>query len=533
MKRCWIGFALVVAACGPDTQAGDPDTDGDGILDRWEGNGDFDGDGTPNFMDLDSDGDCRPDEVESGITTAGAEPVDTDGDGRWDFLDHDSDDDGVADMDEDADCSGTQNGDETSATDADSDNDGVTDLVEDVAGTDPLDPTDNPQAHGNFVFVEPFDGPQMPLSDDLDFSSYLIQVDAYLLIDRSTSMSTELDAVKTNLAAAITAAQCAPLGTGTPPDCIPDLWAGAGTFTWQYNEPFASYVPIQPTPDFSVLPGPFTDPGTNTNEDETFAMWATITGLGSADATSCTLATVPAAPDCTGSPADLGGFATFGYPCFREGSLPVVLIATDEAPIDDAASTYECPLWPVVATAYNARRAKVIGIKGDNLFGNVQGDFVTMTTDTGSVDATTGAPFIYDGSGAAAADAIAQGLSDLANNVPLDLTAVPTDDGADQVDAPAAFIDHMQTLQLGSAACAAGLDAIDTDGDGHLDAYQDVRTGTPVCWSVVTKPNHTVQATADPQLFHATVEVFGDGVTELDSRDVYFLVPPAPFDPPI
>ena len=35
----------------------------------------------------------------------------------------------------------------------DTDGDGAPDLVESVAGTDPNDPTDNPRAHGDFLFV--------------------------------------------------------------------------------------------------------------------------------------------------------------------------------------------------------------------------------------------------------------------------------------------------------------------------------------------------------------------------------------------
>ena len=40
------------------------------------------------------------------------------------------------------------------------------------------------------------------------------------------------------------------------------------------------------------------------------------------------------------------------------------------------------------------------------------------------------------------------------------------------------------------------------------------------------KQNDTVMPTTDPQLFRATLRVLGDGFTELDSRDVFFLVPP-------
>lgn len=45
-----------------------PDSDDDGILDSVEGNGDADGDGTPNKLDLDSDDDGLPDAVERGPT---------------------------------------------------------------------------------------------------------------------------------------------------------------------------------------------------------------------------------------------------------------------------------------------------------------------------------------------------------------------------------------------------------------------------------------------------------------------------------
>ena len=101
------------------------------------------------------------------------------------------------------------------------------------------------------------------------------------------------------------------------------------------------------------------------------------------------------------------------------------------------------------------------------------------------------------------------------------------------MNALAAFVDHLQTLQLGTAQCANGLNDIDSNADSYDDKYLQVRTGTPVCWKVVSKQNTTVPATDVPQLFRAKVKVYGDGVTQLDERDVFFLVPPAPFDDPI
>jgi ELWxxDGT repeat protein len=65
------------------------DADGDTIPSTVEGVGDFDGDGTPNYLDIDSDGDGIQDAEE------GTEDVDTDGSPN--FIDLDSDGDGVGD----------------------------------------------------------------------------------------------------------------------------------------------------------------------------------------------------------------------------------------------------------------------------------------------------------------------------------------------------------------------------------------------------------------------------------------------------
>ena len=60
---------------------------------------DTDGDGKPDYLDLDSDNDGIPDKVEAGNNPN--VPVDTDGDGIMDFRDIDSDNDGILDKLED------------------------------------------------------------------------------------------------------------------------------------------------------------------------------------------------------------------------------------------------------------------------------------------------------------------------------------------------------------------------------------------------------------------------------------------------
>ncbi len=96
----------------------DADSDNDGIPDTIEGiDVDTDGDGIPNYLDLDSDNDGILDLYESGVAVGNndanqngvldtANPVstntprDTDGDGIPDFLDLDSDNDGIPDLQE-------------------------------------------------------------------------------------------------------------------------------------------------------------------------------------------------------------------------------------------------------------------------------------------------------------------------------------------------------------------------------------------------------------------------------------------------
>jgi hypothetical protein len=502
----------------------DTDSDADTIADLYESSNDYDQDGLPNYRDLDSDGDCLGDAVEA----RGEPPADSDGDTRADFLDRDSDNDGLPDAGEDPNCNGTVEPGETDPAAQDSDGDGVSDLVEEAAGTDPLDPNDNPQAHGDFVFVVPYMKPQTPVDQNLDFSTKLQAVDLYVLLDRSGSMSTEVENVKANLASVVAGLKCPP---GVTTDCIRDLWAGAGTigYTSAGAEAYQSWVDLQPNPSFAVVPT--SEPaGATSTEPTTFAAFATVTGQGGA---SYNLASVPARGSCAGSPAVNAGYAAFGYPCFRQHALPVVLLATDEGPL--SGETYQTPNWTsVVAPAFRNRKAKLVGVLGDALDGSARANLEMMANDTGSVDAAHGnAPLVFSGAGASAAAAIRTGILTLANGLPLDINAVNADVPGDAVDAVAAFVHHIETLQLGTPQCAGSLTDIDTNADSYDDKFLQVRTGTPVCWKVVSKPNTTVPAADIPQLFRSTITVYGDGITQLDQRDVYFLVPPRPVDGPI
>jgi hypothetical protein len=502
----------------------DGDSDNDTVGDIYETQFDFDNDGTPNYLDTDADGDCILDSVEA----RGNPPADTDMDARFDFLDRDSDNDGVLDAQEDGNCNGATDPGESNPLNPDTDGDGVTDLVETVAGTDPLNPASNPQANGDFVFVEPFQEPQSPLDQNLDFSTKLQAVDIYVIIDRSGSMNAEFTSIKNNLTNVVNGLKC-PAGVTT--DCIPDLWAGAGRvgYSGSGGQSFINDFDIQPNANFSTLVQ--AEPGGCCAEPLTFSTYAAVTGQGNAGFAGFGNTVAPRAT-CAGSPAANAGFQTFGYPCFRQGALPVILLATDEVPLS-AGDTNKSPDWnTIVLPEFVNKKARLVGITGDG-GAQVTTDLRAMATGTGAVDAANGNnPLVFDGAGANAAAAIRTGILALANGLPLDINALTQDDPQDSVDAVAAFVDHIETLQLGNAQCANGLNDIDTNADTFDDKFIQVRTGTPVCWKVVSKQNTTVPAMEEPQLFRATIRVFGDGITQLDERNVFFLVPPKPIDGP-
>lgn len=97
------------------------DADGDGDIDTNDGTPwpDTDADGTPDFLDLDSEADGLPDRFEAGNPPA----RDSDGDGIFDFRETDSDGDGLLDASEDANQNGALDAGETDPAKFDTDGD--------------------------------------------------------------------------------------------------------------------------------------------------------------------------------------------------------------------------------------------------------------------------------------------------------------------------------------------------------------------------------------------------------------------------
>ena len=544
MKAGWAALALLaLASCSSDTGEGPgfpdvpvdapPDTavdgtidngseiptssdsDGDTIPDVVEGASsarDTDGDGTPDYLDLDADGDTLPDEDE-GMT-------DPDGDALPSCIDFDSDGDGLRDADE------VEAG--TAPYDPDSDDDGASDLVETVAGTDPLDVHDNPRIHGDFIFVVPYDEAPEPGQDTLVFETSLQKADVYFLIDTSASMGGEIDNLRDTLTSTI---------VPRVRDTIPDVWIGAGIFD---HCPALAHCTESGTPvgirNLQRL---------DADAELTRAALGTITGItcnGAYEPYIGSLwltATGDTSPWPRLDPRDCSGHdEMIGYPCFREGSIPIIVQFGDEGFYGQSYKN-DCadfPRYEEMIDALDGIHAQYIGIASGSGMWDSNGMQDTCN-DTGSVD-ISGSPLAYriSGDGTGLGDQVIEAIHLLATQVPIDVgtDAADRDDGPeDGVDATV-FIDRIVPNTAGGVAdpvdplvvCVGGLETADADGDGVPEKFTGVLPGTAVCFDIFPRMNTSVPPADDPKLLSADVQVLGNDVTVLDTRTVFFLVPP-------
>ncbi len=499
------------------------DTDGDTISDVDEGADeavDTDGDGDPDFEDLDSDADGIPDVAEAGDDDLATPPRDTDDDGIPDFRDRDSDNDGLSDR--------WENDHGLDPYDEDSDDDGAPDLIEVGAGTDPLDPDSNPASEGNFFFVVPYRDDPDPSSDTLVFGTDIQKADVFFLMDTTGSMTGAIDNLRSSLSTTIIPA----IST-----VIPDVWFGVGRFD---DYPIAPYgmsgvdivfgLTQRMTSDVSAAQAGVNaldlHSGYDGPESHVPALYAAATGSG--------FGTYLA-------PQGFCSTGEIGYPCFRQDAIPIVIMFTD-APMHNGPGnvnpytsvTPAPPTFGDAVAALDAIHAKVISIINDGGYGDAVPHATAMTTATGAVD-STGSPLIYviphDGTGLGTE--VVNAVETLVEQVPIDISAQARDHTADTVDATQ-FIDRVVANTVGGVAdprdptkvCPGSLPVEDTDGDTEPDLFVDILPGTNVCFDIHAARNETVEATADPQVFIAFIDVVADDVTVLDTRAVFFLVPP-------
>jgi hypothetical protein len=516
----------------------DTDSDGDTISDAFEGvDVDTDKDGFLDRFELDSDNDTLSDAAEAGDADLATPPIDTDGDKIPDFRDPDSDDDGVSDLDE------VKNG--TDPRKQDTDGDGVTDLVELAAGTDPLDPAKNPKAKGDFVFVVPYQEPTSPAKDTLHFRTSVQYADIYFSFDTTGSMAAELSSMKSKVPTIVDEMRCKPDAAGTlcqndagcPANyvcfagacvddplvanagagCIPDMWTGVGRFSDCNTYTNLLHVQADPKATAAAIPPAPLGGGTESVVQSPACV---------ADKSFCSNDN-----KCSADPSNAN---PVGCPGFRSDAVRVLVQITDA---DNQGGTCGGKV-KAVSDAGNALAGK--GIKFVGLYGTDDNGAGTLCTTpqqcaeqlgitSGTVDAN-GKPFTYLALDAGVVDATKKAILAIVRGVPLNVTIAASDDPNDAVDATQ-FIDFLE-VNLSGGPCTNVSPVADTNADGHDDAFPKLFGGTPVCWDVnPVASNGTVQPTDKPQLYRAVLTVKGDG-SPLDSRSVYFLIPPKPAEIP-
>jgi hypothetical protein len=499
------------------------DADGDTIADQHEGDTDVDGDTIPNYLDLDSDGDTIPDATEAGDSDICTRPANTDrgvdssgnptGDEIPDFLDTDSDNDGLSDYDE-ANVYGTD------PRNRDSDGDGITDLGEVAAGTDPTDPTSTMDPDDFFV-VLPYMAPDHEFRE-LDFSTDLKIADVYFLIDTTGSMSSPITNVSSSLAGTIVPA----LRT-----TIPDVQMGVGHFN---DFPYGSYggAPDEPywnvqtiTPDDSLVQTGLNylsgadfpwGSGWDGPESHVIGVWCTATGNGISD---CSAGVPP--QSCPAYPDEPS--PRVGYPCFRPGALPIVVMVSDadwhsdqlmNYPYDCTSTNFSSALTEMLAI-----NARFVGVQVSTWSTSGLASMQEMARGTGSVDGT-GAPLVEQSDSGTVSTSIVDMIATLATATPQDVNAIPEDEPGDPPGA-----EYDATIFVKDITPVSGFpDAPTGFASMDEDYFYGVVPGTMVTFEIDFY-NNTVEPEDSALVFKAWIVVMGNDVTRLDERMVIIIVP--------
>ncbi len=520
------------------------DTDRDGIADVVESSDDRDLDGAPNSRDADADEDGIPDAEEHGSDDP-CLAVDTDTDGTPDFLDLDSDNDGLPDAEERRIGSDPR--------EADSDGDGVTDLGEHAAGTDPLDPTST-IPEDDFFVVLPYEGDAQVRP--LRFGTDIEVADVFFLVDMTGSMGSE----RTNLIQGLVDT----IVPGIQAE-VDNAWFGVGGFD-DYPEngygggndlPFYLLLQMSPpdedlgawsipasardcprnplTRDIGEITGaPNSRPdildaveglpchgGSDGPESYVPALWATATGMG----LSWPSGRVPD-QECTPR-LDMPGVPR-GYPCFRAGALPIVLLFGDNSfhngPMgEDPYAGFSTPSYAAAVTALRDIGARVIGVwSGGSFSRDGRAHFEAVARDTGAVRAD-GTPLVFDigSDGGGLSSAIVDAVATLVSDVPQDVST-RLENGAGNPDA----FDATQFIQ--SVVPVEGYTPDGTPGGYErkdATSFYEVIPGTQVEFRV-TFQNLVRAPRETAEVFRARIVVVGNGVADLDARNVYIIVPP-------
>jgi len=217
----------------------------------------------------------------------------------------------------------------------DSDGDGVPDPADDCAGPGWRLPCDGDASNDGIYQTLYYNNiSDVTVRADIDVSGDIERADAYILMDATGSMGGEQLQLVTDLTTGTFAdpVDC-PGGAGSgllgALECsIPDLWIGVGDFkevSYPPHDPRYDMAPyhhyLDTTDNIQHVLDAVSNLVADNNDDypeaHTQALYSVVTGQGLGDL-------VPNRGACPSTPA-----GRWGYPCFRPGVLPIIILITD------------------------------------------------------------------------------------------------------------------------------------------------------------------------------------------------------------
>lgn len=375
---------------------------------------------------------------------------------------------------------------------------------------DTMDPPD--------TFVPPDTDPpvdeciELPIDEppefvDVSFLARISRADVLFLVDVTGSMSDEIDQIRESLRSVIV-----PEMVRTIPDVNISVASLADFKVSPYgsmdDDPFILFQRSTSNIDDVQLAIDRLDPtnGGDGPESQIEALYQSATGEGRG--VHVTPSRCPA--------------STIGYPCFRAGGSPIILLFTDAEFHNGPGGSFPYEgISPTPATytetvnALQGIGAKVLGLfSGFGDGGEALSHLRSIARDTGAVT-PDGEPIVVDiGSRGERLDrGVIDVVSRLVDEVPIDIDAIVEDWPGDDLDARE-FVTEIEARRARPA-------------DGAInrgDRFDTVTPGTEVFFRIHLA-NDRIEAGDEPIIYYLTIVLRGDGVTPLRERTVQVVIP--------
>lgn len=508
------------------------DTDLDGISDEIEGAPDRHTSGMsfapPDFLNIDSDDDGVSDADEARRIYAGYPtfslpallcgdlPDDCDGDGLSNAEDRDSDNDGLTDREE-------VSAHHTNPCAPDTDSDGVSDLVEVAAGSDPTDSSRRPP-DGSLYVTLPYRDRGGPQTREFSFRTRIRSADVMFLVDTTGSMGSTITQVRNTLSSDIVPGIVAAFGPGADvrygmSEHRDFAEGGAGGYALRVLQ----RLDANPARSQAATASLVASGGGDGPEAMVPAMHALLSGHGT-PAYSGTATRMAQSSDCGGDAR------AYGWGCFREGSVPILVLFSDadwhNGPSAPTANFYRSV--PAAATyqqlvdEMRRRDAFFVGI--DVSSGATYNASINLATQTRSVDAG-GRPIAFRGSPTSVTASVVNAVTTLAQGTRQDVSrrvdSDPTEARLPAGRGTAEFLPTIVPLR-GAPAAPTGFERFDAT------TFYAVAPSTVVTFEVSFFNDFYRNTSGAAQLFRATISVLGRAGSVLDTIQVFIIVPTDP-----